>query len=73
MSKGYFSRSHTGYAEIAGGRAKAVKKTCGECGVGIPKRKKYCGPCYDARLVVHNDRNRKIYAAKMKARNGISS
>jgi hypothetical protein len=70
MSRHFESRrTHSGFAELASGRAKACKKTCRECGSGLlDNRKTYCAPCYDVRLQGHNTRNRKIYADKIKAR-----
>lgn len=71
MSRKFESRrTHGAFADLIGGRAKPREKRCATEGCGVrltDNRKTYCGPCYDARLVVHNDRNRKIYAAKIKA------
>lgn len=54
-------RSHSGYAEIAGGRAKKRKmKKCKTCDSQITGAKIYCGPCYATRLEQGNrDRQRR--------------
>jgi CDGSH-type Zn-finger protein len=63
----FYSRTHSGFAEIAGGKApKRGEKACTNCGCGISKAKTYCGPCYDIRLTDNIARNRKRYAAKKK-------
>lgn len=70
MSRSFEARrTHGSFAELSGGRAKAVQKLCAQCGCGLmDRRKTYCAPCYDVRLQGHNDRNRKIYAAKIAAK-----
>ena len=45
------SFAEAGRSIESGKRAQAVEKLCSRCGVArIPKRKTYCGPCYDVRL-----------------------
>lgn len=63
MSRHFESRrTHSGYAEISGGRAK--KKTtrpCKTCGTDIDSRKQYCGPCYADRYEQNIAANRHKY------------
>jgi len=46
-------------AQIIGERAAVHDKRCAICGCEIPKRKTYCAPCYDVRLMSQIKKNRK--------------
>lgn len=57
------------FADLTKKPVNRVKGTCGECGVGLPNRaKKYCSPCYAARLEVHNKINRAKYVERQRAK-----
>lgn len=65
MSRYFESRrSHSGYAEISGGRAKKrMTRKCKTCDSQIDGRKQYCGPCRADRLeeniAAYKSRNKK--------------
>lgn len=63
MSRGFIqSFAEAGRsAETASARGKKIEKACCRCGCDIPKRKTYCGPCYDVRLHENIAANRKRY------------
>jgi hypothetical protein len=44
------SLADAGRSIETGPRAKPLEKRCAGCGTGIPRRKTWCGPCYDERL-----------------------
>lgn len=47
-----------GTGSVDGKRAPRIEKRC-KCGALIPKRKTWCGPCYDVRLHENIAKNRK--------------
>ncbi len=65
MSRGFIqSFADAGRSIESGKRAKPVEKACAGCGCGIEKRKTYCGPCYDTRLMANIAKNRHKYRAQ---------
>jgi hypothetical protein len=48
----YFARPHGSIADISNGRGKPVTAHCLDCGAGIRRPAKRCGPCaYERRAV----------------------
>lgn len=57
------------FADLTKKPVNRVKGLCGECGAGLPNRsRKYCRPCYDARLEGFNKINRAKYVERQKAK-----
>jgi hypothetical protein len=45
-------------------KGEAFAKLCGSCGCRIDRRKTYCGPCYDVRLMENIAANRHKYRSR---------
>lgn len=49
------------FADLTAAPVNRVKGHCEMCGVGVDRRKRFCLPCYDARLQANIAANRHKY------------